>query len=88
MPSFGRKQKPLPKGATAASSVAVAEHDGSFVGDEVVLLSVDGREDLAGASGEAILYDFYEQLYTVVLDYNRRRVQVPPAAIKTKRATK
>ena len=47
-----------------------------------MLLNAKGRPDLAGVRVEFILYDFYEQLYTCVLDHNGRRVQVPPQAIR------
>ena len=72
------------KGSNAASSTATAAkdvHDGRLVGADVIFLKSGSYEELAGVRGEAILYDFYECMYTVALGH-RRRVQVPPEAIK------
>ena len=55
-----------------------------LVGEDVVILKVGYRDDLAGGRGEAILYDFYDCLYTVALErsHGGHRVQVPPEVIK------
>jgi hypothetical protein len=79
--SFGRGRKK--KKEVKPDQAAAPAHDGRLVGEDVVLLNVEcGLQELAGMRAEAILYDFYEQLYTCVLDLNGRRVQVPPNAIR------
>ena len=86
MSSFGRKKKPEKEAdAPSVAPRATKAHDGRFVGDDVVLTKAAGLDELTGARGEAILYDFYEELYTVMLEgYGRRllRVQVAPDALK------
>lgn len=46
-----------------------------LVGEDVVIRGLDGWDELDGAYAEAILYDYHEQLYTVVLPGNGRRLQ-------------
>ena len=74
IPSLGSRSS---KCSNAADDV----HDGRLVGANVVFLKSGSYEELAGVRGEAILYDYYECMYTVSLGH-RRRVQVPPEAIK------
>ena len=62
-----------------------AEHDGRLVGEDVLIRKLDEREDLEGARGEAVLYDFYECVYHVLLFDGRRRptrILLPPENLK------
>ena len=54
------------------------------VGEDVTLRGVEGWEELEGQRAEAILYDYYEKLYTVVLHANGQRVEVSAACLRKK----
>ena len=75
--SFTRK-----KTSKHTTTDPAVDHDGRYVGEEIKLQNVTGREDLEGLRGEAILYDFYECMYTVILEHNGRRLQVAPQAVR------
>ena len=70
-------------GGKAKSELAatVPEHDGGMVGKDVVIRKLQGREDVEGVRGEAVLYDFYERMYHVLLYEHGQRVHAPPESL-------
>jgi len=53
----------------------VVSDRGEMVGRDVIILSNQDFGGLHGQAGEAILYDFEERLYTVLIHRNGKRVQ-------------
>ena len=66
--------------AARPSSAPDGFHDGKLVGVSVVV--VEPQHPHRGERGEAILFDFHEQTYTVVLDRNGRRTHAQPAELQ------
>ena len=80
--SFGRRPK---RASEAQPATLPAADEGMLVGEDVTIRGLDGREDLEGVPAEAILYDFYEKLYTVFLSRNGRRLQVAAENLKKRK---
>ena len=72
--------------SSPAGSATLPPHDGRLVGEDVVFVTAGGHwwDELAGMRGECVLYDFYDELYTVLLIRNGRirRVQVAPEGLQ------